>query len=282
MENFNTKNLGNKKIDWNEENKKENAEHPEELNEKKLFASKKESEEITLSPEMKDIYERMCFTLFASSKDLQERSSTGERINKQIYESIKNNEYDTVIAEDASGRIPGLIMYEFFKKVAEKENKPIPQIYFMAGSFNAKNIENKRKITNEYIKDTALKNHNLDKKILVVTEYIMTGNSLKPITDGLKEQNINYDILTLGLSKEHWHMDAIRDKLGNVSAALREIPKSIFRREDLSGVIKNEDEVVSKKSTTADQAVVNHIRKEIHIVAENLYKYSGLRNKNNS
>lgn len=230
----------------------------------------KQIEEIRLSPEMSKLNDVMWFTLF--SNDVEDRSSSGEKINKKIRESIKHNEYDTIIAEDASGRIPGLIMYELLKKVAERDNKPIPKIYFMAGSLYAENIENKRKITNEYLKDIVLKNHNSNKKTLVVTEYIMEGRSLKPIADSLKGQNVDYDILTLGLSKEHWWMDSIRGKLGNVSAALREIPKSIFRREDLSGVVKDSDEIISKKSTKADQLIINHIRKEIHIIAEDLYK----------
>lgn len=49
------------------------------------------------------------------------------------------------------------------------------------------------------------------------------------------------------------------------------MPDSIFRREDLSGVVKNPDEILSKKSELADQTKINQLRKEIHVVADDLY-----------
>jgi len=219
------------------------------------------TENVTLSLEMKDIYARIKIIL-----------ENDDPVNKEIFNSIKNNEYATLIAEDASGRIPGLIMYELLRKVAERDQKTLPEIYFMAGSFSAKDMESKNKLTNNYLDSVVLKKHNPNKKVLVVTEYIMEGNSLKPITDGLKKQAINYDVLSIGLSVNAWStIQAKREKLGNVANAKREIPGSIFRREDLSGVVKNPDEMLSKKSITADQLTINQIRKEVHIVADKLY-----------
>lgn len=167
-------------------------------------------ENITLSSEMKDIYNRIKIIL-----------ENDDRINKEIFNSIKNNEYSTVVAEDASGRIPGLILYELLKKVAEQKNDSLPpKIYFIAGAYSAKDIENKNKLTEEYLSDVVLKNRELNKKVLVVTEYIMEANSLKPIANGLKNNNIKYDILSVGLSVDTWStLQSKRDKLGNVANA---------------------------------------------------------------
>ena len=96
--------------------------------------------ETILSPEIKDLFERCDFALPHPGYSFGLESDT----NEQISLSIKNQEYDTIIAEDASGRLPGLLIYEAIKKFYAKKNQNSNvNLFFMAGSKNVDNVKEK-------------------------------------------------------------------------------------------------------------------------------------------
>ncbi|MBP9765895.1 MAG: hypothetical protein KBD12_01505 [Candidatus Pacebacteria bacterium] len=152
----------------------------------------KKGEEIKISKEITDMFDRMVFALRAPNYFS----------GNEIAERVMLKEYDIILAEDASGRLPGLLMYkamEKFYKENDTENKL--GLFFLAGSKNANNKNEKKEKILDYLKNEISKHHNSDKRILLVSDVIMEGKSLIPLVESLKELNIQYDILTLGLGR---------------------------------------------------------------------------------
>ena len=114
---------------------------------------------------------------------------------EKLKENIDKGEYDMLIGDDASGRIPTLVLRGIINvrnrklhpelKPSEAETKT----RFVAGG----RVENDKELK------SALEKLKLEvkKKALVVTEYIHTGKSIKRFSNILKELGIPFDIATL-------------------------------------------------------------------------------------
>lgn len=231
----------------------------------KFFEKKKE---ITMSPEIKDMYDRLEFALRAPDYFF----------GNEIAEHVMLKEYDIILAEDASGRLPGLLMYEAMKKFYQKDElKEKINLFFLAGSKNATNKKDKEEKILDYFNNTISKSHSPDKRILLITDVIMEGKSLVPLIESLKKINIKYDILTLGLGRSiRYHnfenqVSILKKELGNMNEARIGIPE-IFDRSDLSGVKKNPNEIISSRRPDNDMQKIKRVRQEIEIAAEKLYQ----------
>lgn len=229
--------------------------------------SLEKKKEIKISPEIKDMYERTEFALRAPDY------FSGNK----IAERVMLKEYDTILAEDASGRLPGLLMYGAMKKFYKtNESEKDLNLFFLAGSKGAENEEEKKEKLLEYFNNVIYKSHSPDKSILIVTDVIMEGKSLVPLIEILKELGIKYDILTLGLGRSiRYHnfenqVYVLKKELGNMNEARIGIPE-IFDRSDLSGVKKNPNNILSSRRPDNDMKKIKQIREEIEVVAEKLY-----------
>ena len=230
------------------------------------------TEKIELSPEIKDLLDRFKFALPGPGYAYGMEG----KANSRISERIMNQEYDVIIAEDASGRIPGLLIYEAMKTLyATKNNEQNLKLFFVAGSKNVDNKKEKKDKISKHINEVISKSHTSDKKFLVVTDVIMEGESLKPLAASLKELNIEYDILTLGVGRtlrsHGGHIYDLNQELGSVSDARVGIPE-IFDRRDLSGVIKDPNEILSSRIPNNDMDKLGKVRNEIKVAAEELYE----------
>jgi len=227
---------------------------------------------IEISPEIKDLIERFKFALSGPGYAFGREGQVGGKIS----ESIMNQEYDIIIAEDASGRIPGLLIHEAMKKFyASKEAEQELKLFFIAGSKNVDSKKGKKDKISEYISEVVSKSHLPDKKFLVVTDVIIEGESLKPLTSSLKDLNIQYDILTLGIGRtlqsHGGHVYSLNQELGPVNDAKLGIPE-IFDKRELSGVVKNPNEIHSSRNSNNDMAKLSKVRDEIKIAAEEIYE----------
>ncbi len=153
----------------------------------------------------------------ALEKENQELVERGTELIGRIEEPIKEmlapvlgkiqaGEYDLLIGEDASGRIPTLIVGEIMGEIY-RQNKNHFETRFIAGRPSGrerKTINNtpeaqERKGENdrEYIQK--IKRELAPKRVLLVTDFILSGTGIRSITDSLHAENIPFDICTLRL-----------------------------------------------------------------------------------
>lgn len=103
--------------------------------------------------------------------------------------------YDTILSDDASGRLVPLVLREVIDKKREEENKKHVSTFFLATGRHR-----------ELGGDSAIGNFLDEKKetfgkTLVVTEYIETGHSTEAIIHLLENKNIDFDIATVSIEK---------------------------------------------------------------------------------
>lgn len=186
--------------------------------------------------------------------------------------------YDTILSDDASGRLVSLFLKRVFDGLRKKQNQPPVGIRFIASG---------RWLSAEKphaIKDLLFENKEKLGKVLLVTEYIETGKSIAKIVKILNSFGIDFDLAALTVS--------------NVTGRVRDLRRSGLRgdfffgnesyerggmqlhgKSSLSGVTKNTEsgspfpERFKDKTTVEEkrlrvQEVVNRSRKDIDNLAK--------------
>lgn len=112
----------------------------------------------------------------------------------QLKPNFEEGAYSMIIGDDTSGRLPTLVIHNVADAIYEHQGLPkIPTVF----------IQSARAIKEEDIKKQVealklrYKERPTDKKVLVVTEYINSGWSIKRLTQSLAENGIDCDIATL-------------------------------------------------------------------------------------
>lgn len=222
-----------------------------------------------------------------------------KKIIDKIRSRIENGEYGLIIGDDASGRIPAIILGNFIKRVSEIKGVPKPNIIFIPGKLGKDMPQelffkrNRRKHLEEHIsKWGADKN----KRILIVTDTIETGRSLATLVYSLSELGYSVDVATIGLGlfNEDKRLQNINLKGVEIFSGEYREPDSydhtpgIYRQHLLGGVDKNPGDEKSRsvKKSEIDplakedvQDYINLARKDAGIVVDHLMEwYASLEN----
>lgn len=110
----------------------------------------------------------------------------------QMRANLESGDYDLLLGDDTSGRLPTLVFRNVVKDIYGKRGSTEPKTAFVQGGRNVKGEELLRQLV-------ALQGRYQQgdgKKILLVTEYISSGGSLKRITDHLKNNGLGFDVAT--------------------------------------------------------------------------------------
>jgi len=223
-----------------------------------------------------------------------------QNILTQIQDRIDKREYGIIIGEDASGRIPGLIFGKFLKRLyetGEMSGKKVdhPETIFIPGKLEV--LDNLRLAKISLRKH--LTKHGLEKgkRILIATDTIASGESLKILTDLIKSLGFKVDIASIGVFP-FMPDKTIRKNLGDSvisgdyirrnSQSLPTRTPHIYNNKSISGVYKVSGETVSKsyklKSYLSDeikkkiQRTINESRTEVDVLVDKLvdwYKTQG-------
>jgi hypothetical protein len=186
-------------------------------------------------------------------REIEDLRRPAEDLLLQLKEKIDRGEYNLIIGDDASGRIPTRIFYNTLKAIYEKKKYESPKVIFFAGSgrFNTKSHswirEEKTKMIKAYLKHF-LKNNAIGAekiKALVISEVIDTGNSLKPLADALHQEKIDFDIAAFSGPYVKEHVRRLEEYLGcKIFEPLSEETKDgIYGKLRLHGVRKETHEL---------------------------------------
>lgn len=183
-----------------------------------------------------------------------------KNIIEKIKERIERGAYGLVIGDDASGRIPTLILGGFIKRISKLRKTRESNIIFIPGKLNEKEDvlvakEQKRKLQ-EHISIYGVKKGD---RILIVTEAITTGSSLKALFGLLKELGFYVDVATMGIERpnspfyEEDRKENLQDNIISGDYTRKGIKSSSYTPliyggdgREISGVYKNIGELKSK------------------------------------
>lgn len=223
----------------------------------------------------------------------EERLSPAERLqmaneqlvglSRKLAEGIRNNQWQILIGEDVSGRIPALFIYELIKRYNSSNNISPPQLFFLASGKNVV-VEGER-VAQENVEDLAeyVKAHRelaRGKRALYITDVVHSGESLQKSAIALGVNGIHFDIASLdshisssvtnslGLKESKLYTGTMVDaeQLGNLYTGFG--GKPALRA--AVGVEKNGNEPTTR-ATYQDTAAVNDLRAQIKTMANEAY-----------
>jgi orotate phosphoribosyltransferase len=109
----------------------------------------------------------------------------------------KISDYDTILCDDTSGRLPALFLKKIMDKKREEQGKDPVRLKFVAAGKHHGPLFDK---IQEFIKEK--KREENWQKVLVVTDHIATGESMRKLVDILEEENIDFDIAAVSTYRE--------------------------------------------------------------------------------
>ena len=115
--------------------------------------------------------------------------------------ALKEHKYNIVIGDDASGRVPTLVLSGLIREINQQDNLEPPKVlFFAAGRRDSKRIEKKvkRGITEHLLGLEKKGEINPEKsRALIVTEHMDTGKSLEYLTEAVKAAGLSCDAASL-------------------------------------------------------------------------------------
>lgn len=164
-------------------------------------------------------------------------------LTKQLKEKIENGEYDTLISDDAGGRIPTLILRKIIKEVIP--DKELRTFFIASGKTYYPNpIDDPKdyKILLSYLEQKVAPE---TKKALVITQYIHSGKTLIHFLETLRETGItDIDMAAVDAMPHFEREELLRRLLGknNLYIGSREWHRLHEEHEKLGGVRKSKGE----------------------------------------
>ena len=198
-----------------------------------------------------------------------------QKILEELRPEIEGKTYQLVIGDDASGRLPALLIWQTLRELAEKKETLRPQVRFIAGTRHYSKegpvgMKKKHKVL-EYIQ--GLKKDIPDlRRVLIVTDTIASGQSLEPLAQSLREVGVEYDIATIALMN---NQQGVEQKLsGRVIAGGTWRDDSVYIKYHLGGVVKDIQDLHARRNIHSkhEQRIVNATREEITHLAHQLAK----------
>lgn len=208
---------------------------------------------------------------------LKESLDFFKKLISQLFLDIKNHKYDIIIGDDISGRIPTLIIGGLMKLIyLQDKTKPL-NILFLAGfrmSSDKKN-ENLKKYFDYLIKNKKIHKNS---KILLVTEDMETGTTIKYFADFLNKNKLDFSVASLLTlqdnynflnKKSHFDQLYIGGKSNETNTNLYQMMPYLFRKE-IGKIFSEKSEWFNKKEYHDHYKM---IQKDIKTMVKILKKY---------
>jgi adenine/guanine phosphoribosyltransferase-like PRPP-binding protein len=195
----------------------------------------------------------------------------------KLRDRIEKSEYGTIVGDDASGRIPTLIVGNAIGKIYEKNGNESPQILFLAGGGGKEKVEE----IVDYLKEISARGKfDAGRRVLLVTDYLVTGSSIEPILSAFRKMGIESDVASTFSTKGEKYWNNFLNTRVVIGAG--EAEPGIYGRHNLSGVHKISEEVIArsfKKRMTSEsvsdkiQGDINQARKDANSVVDSVVDY---------
>lgn len=225
------------------------------------------------------------------SEEVAELEKPIKTIIEKIRSRIENGDYGLIVGDDASGRIPALILGNFIKKVSEQKGFDKPNIIFIPGKLKAPILNQDRmmkKLEDHIGSFSATK----DKRILIVTDTVLTGLSLKILVRLFHKIGFICDIATIGVETDEKQLferdenleqsEVISGEYYTTGSKYYSHTPQIYREKTLSGVFKksgDEKSTVSKSQELDEiskelvQQDINQVRQDAGVVTDHLLNW---------
>lgn len=202
---------------------------------------------------------------------LQSLSDPIKRILSQIESQVATGKYQLIIGDDASGRLPALLLGGVIRDIARKYAMQIPEMRFVAGTrgYNRNMDKNKKAKLNAYLEELKKSIPSLQ-NVLVVTDIIETGASLEPLTRSIFEAGLSCEVASMIVTADDF--DRTRERIG-AEIISGEGGGEVYGKTSLSGVKKDREDLHARRYIDTEklygdellvQRRINNVRQEIN------------------
>lgn len=112
----------------------------------------------------------------------------------ELKEAFADDKYSILIGDNIGGRIPTLILRGVINHINVMHKRPSIPTRFIDGR-HGPNESERNMIVNEL---QALKSRFPNKRALIVTEFLLSGNNARNIGKVIYDTGVSYDIVTIG------------------------------------------------------------------------------------
>ncbi len=102
---------------------------------------------------------------------------------EQMKTKFETGAYDAIVSDDTGGRIPTLLLSKIYKEVSDKE---FPTLFVATGKGYWPKDQNQEKLLSDYLE----RGVGGSKKVLVVTQYLRTGETIDHLIAALKQTGV--------------------------------------------------------------------------------------------
>jgi len=224
---------------------------------------------------------------------------------EQISEGIKEGRWTTILGDDVSGRLPALVIGKIIARYNREHGiNPPKRIFFAGGSINyedvpdedlpspeknEQNIQERQQKLETYIQDQS---KNLGDRVLIVTEHVVGGRTVRRIGKILNREGINFDVASLWSTKrastlktileheEHNIFDQTQFFIGQENAGASDpfgshISGFLYDLgvplNEATGIKKDGTGPVAKLNKEADRDLVKLARQKVREMADEIY-----------
>jgi len=194
---------------------------------------------------------------------------------KKIIESMGDSlpQYDLILGEDASGRIPTLVFSEFLKRV---KGKRVPTYFYSPG--HKRGALKRRYVLQEYFGRILAREH--PTKPLIVTDYISSGRTMRWTLDAMKQIGMKPDVVAMA---RYGNYDKLNDRAKVWSGGRKE--PSVYDAQSFKGVYQVGDPNTPIASVGQGMLPrlqdINRGREDAKLLADRLYEWWSERQSSN-
>lgn len=229
---------------------------------------------------MKEDLDQTPFLSKEEIDSLAELETDTVSILNKLREDIEKGSYNAVLGDDASGRIPALVIWHFLAEIYARRGFAKPAMRFVAGSAGSDaGTQDELDAYISRIKNDVSNEAEENKKVLVVTDFIDSGASLQGILDSCDKHGLTFDIASIGIVARETIADLADKYHCNVVYGKRHTPM-IYGKDSLSGVQKERlKDVIAHKLPEINQRKINAVREYVkkHIVPSLIEAYESNR-----
>ncbi|MBI5153105.1 MAG: hypothetical protein HZA36_01460 [Parcubacteria group bacterium] len=234
--------------------------------------------------------------------EIEELREPIKRLLEQIRPHLEGGDYQLLVSDEASGRIPALIFLKVINRVYGK--KGLPKLRFIPIAGRNIKIEDRRtrEMHDQKIEHIAVEltekilstmPEGGSRKALVVTDAINSWAAMGTITKALRKANVGFEIATIGMTERATEFKPLWESTGVTIYwdNLTETPR-LYQKEKLSGVRQKEpyhEHVYSEPvGQEADESREEYLKrrgernKSIEALSEELFEWYKKESKNPS
>lgn len=134
------------------------------------------------------------------NKEIAELEEPVRKILHGLSNNINAGEYSVILGEDATGRLPALLFQKILTPIYKNKGFSPPELSFFAGqTFSMRGVE-KEKVTKyfeRYFEEICEQTRKENKKFLIVTDTIQSGEHLFPFVKSLKKMKTSFDLAAI-------------------------------------------------------------------------------------